>query len=65
MVAVITQKHSSHQVGVKDAINGYPKERHDILKTLWNKEVNVWDFPGSPAVKNLHFDCRGMGGFDP
>lgn len=34
MVAVITQKHSSHQVGVKAAINGYPKERHDILKTL-------------------------------
>ena len=57
-----SKKHCSHQVGVKAAINGYLKELHDILKTLWNKEVSVWDFPGCPVVKNLHFHRKVMDG---
>ena len=28
------------------------------------KSNNIWDFPGGPVVKTLHFHCRGHR-FDP
>ena len=38
---------------------------HVFSSVLWKwGKVLVWDFPGSPVVKNQCFDCRGHG-FNP
>ena len=37
--------------------NGYMKTKLLYLRT-------VWDFPGHPVIKTLHFHCRERG-FDP
>ena len=49
LTPTVTKMESSHSVAF-------------IIKCLWEK--NLWNFPGGPVVKTLHFQCRGHG-FDP